>query len=95
MDTRKVYDMRVWNYRDFKSVIDKSRQTCSTKNRGYDVSEKGILNKCVSKYLYRESRFSMFLMYVDKMMVHFINSIKRIQFYNNFSMKEDDTSLNI
>jgi len=96
MDTRKVYDTKLLKYRDFQPLRNQHKYDFTKiKNCGYDIDKEGILKRCVSKVMYSDSKMSIFLNYIDRMLVHFIDCIKYIQFYNNFSMKNDDTHINI
>ena len=95
MDTRKIYDANVWRCRDFLSIRESSRHESSTRNRGYDIVNNGLLSKCVTKKFYNDENFSTFLNSIDKIIIHFTNCIKQIQFSNNYIMKDNDFSINL
>lgn len=62
--------------------------------RGYDYKANGMINKMVSPRMYLVSRISGFLDMIDPSLIELVDSVKRVQFYYNYTMDKNDRSLN-
>lgn len=62
--------------------------------RGYDYKENGLINRLVSPRMYLVERISGFLNMIDPGLIELVESVKRIQFYYNYTMDKNDRSLN-
>jgi hypothetical protein len=62
--------------------------------RGYDYNTNGLIDKLVSPRMYLVSRLSSFLNLIDPSLIELLDSVKRVQFYYNYTMDKNDRSLN-
>jgi hypothetical protein len=62
--------------------------------RGYNYGENGIMDKFVSPRLYLVDRISTFLNLLDPGLIELLESVKKVQFYYNYTMDKNDRSLN-
>jgi hypothetical protein len=63
-------------------------------SRGYNYKENGIFDKFVSPRMYLVERIKGFLNMMDPSLIELLDSVKRIQFYYNYTMDKNDRSLN-
>jgi hypothetical protein len=63
-------------------------------SRGYDYKENGILDKMLSPRMYLVERVKGFLNLIDPSLIELLDSVKRVQFYYNYTMDKNDRSLN-
>jgi hypothetical protein len=64
-------------------------------SRGYNYKENGIIDKFVSPRMYLVERVKGFLNIMDPSLVELLDSVKRVQFYYNYTMDKNDRSLNL
>ena len=72
--------------------------TQSTENRlamGNDVKSSGLLRRFTSSVLWQNSRLNTFLTQIDSILVHLIDTIKTVQFLNNFTISKNDKRYNL
>lgn len=72
--------------------------TQSTENRlamGNDVKSSGLLRRFTSSVLWQNSRLNTFLTQIDSIIVHLIDTIKTVQFFNNFTISKNDKRYNL
>jgi len=62
--------------------------------RGYDYKANGMINKMVSPRMYLVDRISGFLNMIDPSLIELVDSVKKVQFYYNYTMDKNDRSLN-
>jgi hypothetical protein len=62
--------------------------------RGYDYKQNGLIEKFVSPRMYLIDRVAGFLNLIDPSLIELVESVKRIQFYYNYTMDKNDRSLN-
>lgn len=70
------------------------RSTESRKNLGYDYEENGLLSKFVSSSLYGNPRMAEFLRRIDPMFLEILKSVKKIQYFYNYTIDKNDTRYN-
>ena len=70
------------------------RSTESRKNLGYDYEENGLLNKFVSPSLYGNPRMAEFLKRIDPLFLEILKSVKKIQYFYNYTIDKNDTRYN-
>lgn len=71
--------------------------TQSTEQRigmGNDVSKSGLLKKFTAPMLWQNTRLATFLTFIDLMLIGAIDSIKTIQYFNNFTISKNDKRYN-
>lgn len=78
-----------------KSIYKKMYKPIEVINKGYNYTDNGLINKFVSIRLMMNSTVRDFLMKIDPILIEFTNSIKKIQFYTNYTIDKNDTDLNI
>lgn len=61
---------------------------------GNDVKLSGLLKRFTSTILWQSSRLSQFLTYLDSILIHLIDTIKTVQFLNNFTISKHDKRFN-
>lgn len=62
--------------------------------RGFNYIESGLLNKMLSPRMYLVPRIKDFLELLDPSLIELLESVKRIQFFYNYTMDKNDRSLN-
>lgn len=65
------------------------------KNMGYDYAKEGLISKFVSPRMFMNPRMEGFLNEIDPAMIEFNESVKKIQFYTNFTIDKNDRRLNV
>lgn len=66
----------------------------STTNTGYDYGTNGLTNKFFSSLILNNSRLSEFITYIDTILIEVTESVKKFQFYTNFTIDKNDRRLN-
>lgn len=66
----------------------------SLSDRGYNYNEGGLLGKFVSSRMYLNDFVSSFLSRVDTYLIEMAESVKKIQFYRNYTIDKNDRSIN-
>lgn len=72
--------------------------TQSTENRlamGNDAKSSGLLRRFTSSVLWQNSRLNTFLTQIDSILVHLVDTIKTVQFLNNFTISKNDKRYNL
>jgi hypothetical protein len=64
------------------------------KNRGYDYASEGMAQHFFSDRMYMNPVMNGFLVYMNRFFVEFTDSVKKIQFYTNYTNDKNDGSLN-
>lgn len=64
------------------------------KNMGYNYSD-GLLSRFFSTMMYQNPRLSTFLDKIEPLFVEILDSIKKIQFYQNYTIDKNDTRYNL
>jgi hypothetical protein len=62
--------------------------------RGFNYETNGIIDKFVSPRMYLVDRVAGFLNMIDPSLIELLDSVKRVQFYYNYTMDKNDRSLN-
>lgn len=73
------------------------KMTQSLENRlamGNDVKSSGLLKRFTSALLWQNSRLSIFLTFLDSHLIQLIETIKTVQFFNNFTVSKHDKRYN-
>lgn len=76
----------------YKKVLSTSEKRICT---GYDYGKNGLINKFVSPRLYLIPRVEGFLNLLDKMLIEITETVKKVQFYTNYTIDKNDRSLNL
>lgn len=71
------------------------QSTNKTKNTGFNYNEGGLINRFVSSRLYMNPRIEAFLNLIGPAFIEFTESVKKIQFYSNFTIDKNDRRINI
>jgi hypothetical protein len=61
---------------------------------GFDYSKNGLIDKFLSPVMYGNPRLSTFLKKLDSLFIELLESVKRIQFYTNYSIDKNDRRFN-
>ena len=76
-------------YKD--SIYNKINQDSEVRiATGYDYGKNGLINRFVSPTLFGNTRLSTFLTKIDKLLIEIVESVKRIQFFFNFTIDKND-----
>ena len=62
---------------------------------GYDYNKEGLIAKFISPILYQNPRLATFLGYLDQSLIEFTESVKKIQFYTNYTIDKNDRRINL
>ena len=65
------------------------------KNMGFDYGTDGLVNKFFSRRMYLNPRLEEFLNKMSPAIVEMTESVKKIQFYTNFTIDKNDRRLSI
>jgi len=81
-------------YKDsiYNKIYESSNQT---KNTGYDYRTEGLLDKFLSNRMYGNPVMDGFLEKINPYFSEMVDSVKKIQFYNNFTIDKNDGSINL
>jgi hypothetical protein len=63
--------------------------------RGYNYSSNGLIDKLVSNRMYLIPKIESFLNLIDPALIELLDTVKKVQFYYNFTIDKNDRSLNI
>jgi hypothetical protein len=66
----------------------------SVLHRGYDPEKEGLVNRFFSSRMYMNPVVESFIKKMEPYMINMINSVKKIQFYQNYTVDKNDTTLN-
>jgi hypothetical protein len=66
----------------------------SVLHKGYDPETQGIVNRFFSSRMMMSPLMEGFLKKIEPYFVQMINSVKKIQFYQNYTVDKNDTTLN-
>ena len=66
-----------------------------TKSTGFNYNEGGLVNRFFSSRMYMNPRIETFLNLIDPILIEFTESVKKIQFYTNFTIDKNDRRINI
>jgi len=77
------------NYYDKLTAVVEERL-----DMGNAVSKSGLLQRFTSPILWQNNRLSIFLTYIDAMLINLIDSIKTVQYFNNFTINKHDKRYN-
>jgi hypothetical protein len=61
---------------------------------GHNYFKKGLLSKFLSPTMYGNPRLSTFLGKIDSLFIEILESVKRIQFYTNYTIDKNERRLN-
>jgi hypothetical protein len=64
------------------------------KSMGYDYMKNGLISKFVSPLLFGNPRLETFLNKLDGIFIELTESVKRIQFYTNYTIDKNDKRFN-
>ena len=64
-------------------------------NTGYDYNTKGLFTRFFSSRMYMNPRTEEFLNGIEPTVIEFTESVKKIQFYTNFTIDKNDRRINI
>ena len=65
------------------------------KNMGYDYRKDGLLKRFFSPRMYMNPRMEKFLNDLEPSIIELTESVKKIQFYTNFTIDKNDRRLSI
>lgn len=64
------------------------------KDRGYDPETDGIITRFFSSRMMMNPVMEGFLNRIEPWFIQVINSVKKLQFYQNYTVDKNDTTLN-
>lgn len=64
-------------------------------NRGFDYRSEGLLDKFLSNRMHGNPVMDGFLDKISPYFAEMVDSVKKIQFYNNFTIDKNDGSINL
>jgi hypothetical protein len=67
----------------------------SLKNTGYDYDKNGLLDKFFSSRMFMNFRVDTFLRLINPIIINWTNSVKKIQFYTNYTVDKNERRINI
>jgi hypothetical protein len=62
---------------------------------GYDYGKGGLLRKFLSPMMFLNPRLNLFLTKIDPLMIEMAESVKKIQFYFNYTIDKNDRRFNL
>jgi hypothetical protein len=71
------------------------QSTEERKNMGYDYAKNGLLSRFFSPRMYMNPRVEKFLNDLEPAMIEITESVKKIQFYTNYTIDKNDRRLSI
>lgn len=81
-------------YRD--SIYQKILQEGSTfKAFGYDYRKGGLTNRFFSKRMFMNPVMNDFIKFIELYFSEILDSVKKLQFYQNFTIDKNDRSINV
>jgi hypothetical protein len=63
-------------------------------HKGYDYEKEGLVKRFVSNRMMMNPMMESFLLKLDPYFKELLNSVKKIQFYFNYTVDKNDTTLN-
>lgn len=80
-------------YKDsiYNKMYEEGSETLHT---GYNYRTNGLTNKWFSKRMYMNPIMEGFIEQINPYFVEFLDSIKKIQFYQNYTIDKNDGSIN-
>ena len=80
-------------YKD--SVYNKMLESGSnTLHTGYDYRKGGLVSRWFSKRMFMNPMMEGFIEQINPYFVEFLDSIKKVQFYQNYTIDKNDGSIN-
>ena len=77
-----------------ESLYDiKNSRKDNLKNQGYDYTNT-LLTRTLSNYLFRNTKVATFLGYLNTIMVFYVNQVKYIRVYFNFTVPKNYQKIN-
>jgi len=77
-----------------ESLYDaRDQKNTELKNLGYDYSST-LMYKTLSKYLFRNETLAGFLGHLNGIMVYYVNSVKSIRVFFNYTVPKNYTKIN-
>ena len=61
---------------------------------GYDYRKKGIVNRLFAKRMFQNPVMEGFITKIEPYFVEILDSVKKLQFYQNYTLDKNDGSLN-
>lgn len=81
-------------YKD--SIYNKITQDSEIRvDNGYNYAKNGLINKFVSPALYGNPRIANFLNRIDLLLIDLTDSVKRLQFFFNYTIDKNDRRYNL
>ena len=65
------------------------------KNMGFDYAKDGLIERFFSSRMFMNPRMEEFLKKIEPILIEFTESVKKIQFYNNYTIDKNDRRLSI
>jgi len=75
----------------YKKMYEKGENVL---HRGYDIEKEGMINRFFSRRMMMSPLMEGFLKQIEPYMIEIVNSVKKIQFYQNYTVDKNDTTLN-
>ena len=81
-------------YKDsiYNKIIQDSEHRLDT---GYNYSKNGLIKKFVSPSLYGNPRIANFLNRIDSLLIELTDSVKKVQFFFNYTIDKNDRRYNL
>jgi hypothetical protein len=81
-------------YKD--SIYNKITQDSEVRlDSGYNYSKNGLFSRFLSPSLFGNPRIAKFLSMTDQLLIELTDSVKRIQFFCNYTIDKNDRRYNI
>jgi hypothetical protein len=80
-------------YKDsiYKKMYEQGEKVLHT---GYDYEKRGLVKRFVASRMLMNTVMDEFLTRMDPLFKEFLNSVKKIQFYQNYTIDKNDSTLN-
>jgi hypothetical protein len=80
-------------YKD--SIYNKMLQSSEKRiSMGFDYATNGLIDKWLSPSMYGNPRLSTFLKMIDPMFIELLDTVKKIQFFYNYTIDKNDRRYN-
>ena len=76
----------------YKKMIQASD---SLKSNGYQYQNEGLMKKFFSSRMYMNPTMASFLDRIDTMIIELTESVKKIQFYTNYTIDKNERRINL
>jgi hypothetical protein len=76
----------------YRKIFESSEERIDT---GYDYSKNGLISKFVSPTMFGNPRLAEFLNRIDDMLIELTDSVKRVQFFFNYTIEKNDRRYNL